>query len=264
MCKVDGKLVSHIFATTYPKHYAYLGGMIVTEEYRNKGFGKKTILTLLDVLNQKSTQIGFDLVPELRHMYESLGYQTVWNTYTALLSLDSVIKNVDEADLPLGIVAIPTCSDNLEKLLAYDTSIFGAQRQIFLEKWISIPGSFGFVAVDERTNGIVGYAVLRQVTRNSGNEIGMAMAPLFADNVLIAKLLLRAAAQECISNKAIPKTKLELLHPVGDNCGAHASQLMKDLEAELSFITYRMYSNGHIPSGRQLDKIYSIASTTFD
>ena len=108
------------------------------------------------------------------------------------------------------------------------------------------------------------YAVLRQIIRDGGSEIGMAMAPLFADNVSIAKLLLRVAAQECFANKAVPKTKLQLSHPVGDNCGAHAPQLMKQLEAELSFDTHRMYNNGHIPAGRQPEKIYGITSTTLD
>ena len=115
-------------------------------------------------------------------------------------------------------------------------------------------------AIDENSDIIIGYAVLRQVIRNGGSEIGMAMAPLFANNVSIAKLLLRVAAQECIVNKAIPKTKLQLSHPVGGKCGAHAPQLMKELLLD----THRMYYNGHIPSGRQLKKIYSIASTTFD
>ena len=127
-------------------------------------------------------------------MYESLGYQTVWNTYTAMLNLNTIVKNIDETDLPLGITAKPIDSINFDELLIYDISIFGTQRQILLEKWIGAPGSFGLAAVDEKSDDIVGYAVLRQVIRDGGSEIGMAMAPLFADNASIAKLLLRTAA----------------------------------------------------------------------
>ena len=43
MCEVDGQVVSHIIATTYPNHYSHIGGLIVTEEYRNRGFGKRTM-----------------------------------------------------------------------------------------------------------------------------------------------------------------------------------------------------------------------------
>ena len=264
ICEVDGQVISHIITTTYPNHHSYAGGLIVAEEYRNRGFGKKTIFAAFDILSKDSILLGFDAVPELRPLYESLGFETVWNTYTALLSLDKIVKNIYDTDLPLGIAAKPVCSKNLENFLTYDSCVFGTQRERFLEKWISVPGSFGLVAIDEKNNDVVGYAILRQVIRNSGSEIGMAVAPLFADNVSIAKLLLKTAAQECISNKAVPKTKLQLSHPVGDICGAHASQLMKDLEAELSLDAYRMYFNGDIPSGRQLEKIYGIASNTFD
>ena len=147
----------------------------------------------------------------LTSAYESLGYQTVWNTYTALLNLNTIVKNIDETDLPLSIID----SKDLDKLLVYDISVFGTQRQVFLEKWISAPGSFGFAAVNEKSDDIMRYAVLRQIIRDGGSEIGMAMAPPFVDNVSIAKLLLRVAAQECFANKVVPKTKLQLSHPVG-------------------------------------------------
>ena len=129
---------------------------------------------------------------------------------------------------------------------------------------MTAPGSFGWVAVNQASgNTIVGYSILKQVIRGGGTEIGLAMAPLFADNVHIAKLLLKTAAVNCLENDVLSKTKLELFHPVGDNCGEDSSQLMKELEAELTHIAFRMYSKG-IPLGRQMKKIYGIASPTFD
>ena len=89
------------------------------------------------------------------------------------------------------------------------------------------------------------------------------MAPLYADNVEIAKLLLKTAAENCLVNEALRNSKMELFHPVGDNCGSDASQLMDGLDAELMHIAYRMYTKG-IPTGRQLNKIYGIVSPTYD
>jgi hypothetical protein len=118
--------------------------------------------------------------------------------------------------------------------------------------------------VDQATDNIlVGYSILRPIIRGGGTEIGLAMAPLFADNVDIAMLLLKTAAENCLANEAIPKTKLELFYPVGDDCGEDSSQLMRELEAELTQIRFRMYSKG-IPIGRQTKKIYGIASRSFD
>ncbi len=105
--------------------------------------------------------------------------------------------------------------------------------------------------------------VLKQVIRDGGTEIGLAIAPLFADNKNTAKLLIKKAGQECLSNPAIPKTKLELFHPVGAVCGEGGPELMQELGAELTHIAYRIYTNG-IPKGRQTRQIYGITSLTCD
>ena len=42
--------------------------------------------------------------------------------------------------------------------------------------------------------------------------------------------------------KKNPKTKLQIFHPVGDNCGEDSSQLMRELEAELTHIAFRMHT----------------------
>ena len=123
-------------------------------------------------------------------------------------------------------------------------------------------GSFGWAAIKEKSNDIVGYANLKHVIRGAGTDIGLAMAPLFADNVEIAKALLKTAADNCLANEAVPKTKLEIFHPVEDSCGEDAPQLIEELGAELSHIAHRMYTKG-VPQKRQF-KIYGIASPTFD
>ena len=70
----------------------------------------------------------------------------------------------------------------------------------------------------------MGYSILKLVIRGGGTEIGLSMAPLFADNVHnIAKFLLKTAAENCLANEAIPKTRLQIFHPVGDNCGEGSS-----------------------------------------
>ena len=75
------------------------------------------------------------------------------------------------------------------------------------------------------------------------------MAPLYAENAQIARLLLKTAVESCLANEAVLTTKLELFHPVGDNCGEGAAELMGELEADLTHIAYRMYAKG-IPPGR--------------
>ena len=261
--EIDGKVVCHVSAITYPNHHSYMGGLLVAEQHRGKGYGQKIGAIAYDFLDKEYT-IGFDSDSMLKPKFQAHGFETLWNTYVAMLSLDKIARILAGTKHPSGIVIQPIHRHNLVKLLEYDGMVFGTSRQTFIKKWITAPGSFGWVAINQTAdNTIVGYSILKLVIGGGGTEIGLAMAPLFADNVHIAKVLLKIAAESCLANEALPKTKLELFHPVGDDCGEDSSQLMEELEAELTHIAFRMYSKG-IPKGRQMKKIYGIASPTFD
>jgi hypothetical protein len=201
--------------------------------------------------------IGTDILLDSKSKFETLGFNKLWNINIAMLDPGKIVANLcTKSKIPPSIDVEPICKTNLDRLLQYDQSVFGTPRQTFMRSWISVPGSLGWTAVDKESDNVVGYAIVKQVIREGGTEIGLAMAPLYADNAQIAKLLLRTAAEYCLVNEAVPKTKLELFHPVGDNCGEGAAELMDELEAE---IAYRMYSNG-IPPGRRMKNISGIAS----
>ena len=81
--------------------------------------------------------------------------------------------------------------------------VFGASRKMFINRLMTAPGSFSWVAMNRATDDtIIGYSILRKVIRGGGTEIGLSMAPLFADIVDIAKLLLKTAAENCLANEA--------------------------------------------------------------
>ena len=262
MGEVDGELASHFCAVRYPNHHAHCGGAIVTEKFRGKGFHMMSALKAIDVYDQNYT-IGTDVDVNLRDALARMGGEIHWDTHIATLSLDKVSKVWDKMALPGSVVVKSISKTNLEKILEYDHKVFGVARHTFMESWMSVPGSFGWAAIREKSNDIVGYTIVKQVIRGAGTEIGLAMAPLFADDSQIAKVLLKTAADNCLANEAVPKTKLEIFHPVGDNCGEDAPQLMEEMGAELSRIAHRMYTKG-VPPRRQLKKIYGIASTAFD
>ena len=257
---IDNKVVGHVCAITYPNHHSHMGACIVAEEYRGKGYGKKLYCTSYDISDKKYT-VGGEMDSKIRPWFEAKGFQVFWNTYVAMLSLEKVAKKLSRAKLPFPVTIKPTNIASLSSLLDYDSFVFGTSRHAFIKRWITTPGSFGLVAVKD--GNIVGYSILRQVIRGGGTEIGLAMAPLFADNVDIAKALIKTAAEKCLANEAVPNAKLELIHPVGKNCGEGSSELMEELEAELTHIAFRMYSK-EIPPGRKIGNIYGIASPTFD
>ena len=94
--------------------------------------------------------------------------------------------------MPPGVSCIPILAVILEK--NYDTTVFGAPRQILLEKYISIPGSLSWAAVNG-SGDVVGYTLVKQVISEAGAKIGLIMAPLYADNDTVARALLKVAAE---------------------------------------------------------------------
>ena len=261
--EIDGKIVCHSSAVTYPNHHSFMGGLLVAEQHRRNGYATKLVVTTREFLDNNYT-IGCDSVAMMESTMQAIGFETCWNTCVAMLRLDKIAQILTGMKHPSGVITQPIHKTNLVNLLEYDSTVFGTPRHTFVRRWLATPGSFGWVAINEGTadKNIVGYSILKHDIRKCGTEIGLAMTPLFADNVHVAKLLLKTAAESCLANEALPKTKLQLFHPVGDNCGEDSSQLIKELEAELTHFAFRMYNKG-IPSGRQMKKIYGIASPTF-
>jgi hypothetical protein len=261
--EVDGELATHFSIITYPNNHYHGGGLIVTEKFRRTSYALRTVYKAMSICSENYT-IGADVLLDSKSNFEMLGFRKLWNTNIAMVNPEKIVANLcKESRIPPRVDVKPICRTNLDRLFKYDQTVFGTPRHILMTSWISIPGSLGWTAVDKESDNIVGYAIVKEVIRDAGTEIGLAMAPLYADNAQIAKLLLKTAAEYCLANEAVPKTKLELFHPVGDNCGEGAAELMDELEAELTPIAYRMYTKG-IPPGRQMQRIYGISSPTID
>ena len=260
--EVDGEFAAHIGVIEYPKSHYHGGGVIVAEKFRKNRYGVQCVLKGMEVCDPNYT-IGTDVNLDSRSKYESLGWEKFWDTYVAMLDLEKIAANLAKSGPPSGVAVKPVRDICLDKLVEYDEAVFGTPRHILMTRWVNIPGSLAWAAVDEKNGNVVGYAIVKQVIREGGTEIGLAMAPLYANDAKIVKLLLKTAAENCLANEAVPKTKLEIFHPVGDNCGEGAAELMDELEADLTHIAYRMYTKG-IPPGRQMKKIYGIAAPSCD
>ena len=259
--EVDGEVASQIAIISYPNNSSFIGAHIVDDKFRGYGIATKDVSVCHDACKDSHT-IGSDVGNELHSLAKKLGYKTVWDSYVATVNLENVVKNLNKVILSSSVAVKSIRDVKINKVLEYDQQVFGTARHTFIERWISAPGNFGWAAVNEKDD-VIGYAVVKQVIRGAGTELGLAMAPLFADDAHIAKHLLKTAAEYCLANEAVPNTKMELFHPVGDDCGVDAPLLMNEVEAELTHIGYRMYSNG-LPCGRQVKKIYGIASPSFD
>ena len=131
--------------------------------------------------SDKSLTVGTDGSFEAMPILESLGFRWYWDTYGVKLSFEKVVKIITSTEQFNSFVKTLNEVD-LNKLLLYDQCVFGTKRNYLMQRWINTSGSFGWAAIDKNTNDITCYTVLKQVIRGGGTEIGMAMAPLYADN----------------------------------------------------------------------------------
>ena len=188
MCEVDGELAAHVGVTYFPNGHYHGGGMIVKEKFRKQGVSKQCVMYVKSRCDPNYT-IGVDVMDDT--WYRTVGFTTHWEHYIAMLDLDKLRARVVEVGVPTNLQAQSILSEvNFDKLLQYDQSVFGTCRETFLKRWINTPGSFGWAATDKSSNEISGYTILKQIIRGGGTEIGLAMAPLYADNAEIARFLI--------------------------------------------------------------------------
>ena len=259
--ELDGKIISHVNMIKYPGHSAFIGTLVCQEEHRGKGYGKKTWDTAWKTLDQ-SCNIGLESLSYMIPKYEALGLRVVWETPLAFLDFNKVLKNLADSEIPSGISVVPIKPIDKEKVILYDTSVFGTSRRVMMERWLDIPGTLGWAALNN-TGEVVGFNAIRPTIIGKGTEFALTIAPFFADNYDIAKALLKTAAKECLANDAIPVSNFEMLFPNGGEAGPQAARLVAEVEATTTPFCARMYTKG-IPRGRQVNKEYSIIHASFD
>lgn len=260
--EANGEVVSHLMAIKYPNHSTQIGSFQVQKEHRKKGYGEKMWDSVWKTLDHDLT-IGLDSLPYMIPMFESYGFRSVWKNSIALLNFEKIVANLRNIDASgAGLTLKPIRSVDIEKLVRYDASVFGSVRSTLVQNWIKIPGSMGWAVLDENGD-ILGYTVVRPIILHVGMEIGMNMAPLYAENDLVASALLKVAAETCLANEAVSASNFLLIHAHGTDHGQNASQLYAKVEVEYIPFATRMYTKG-VPKCGQLDKIYGIMHPTFD
>ncbi len=257
--KLDGEVISHVMAISYPDHSTHCGSLMIQKEHRHKGYAEQMLKYVSKKVDQTFT-IGLDSLPYMIPFFESFGFRTEWENAIAMLSFGKICSKVEHTKGDLALW--PIRSVDLDKVVEYDASVFGCKRYALVENWIKIPGSMGWAACDSNSN-IVGYTLVRPIIMNYGSEIGMNMAPLYAENNEVASALLKTAAETCLNNEAVGATKFLLIYAKGADHSSNASQLFDHVEAEYLPFATRMYTKG-APLDGQMSKMYGIMHPTFD
>jgi GNAT superfamily N-acetyltransferase len=220
LLEIDNEPVASLAAVRYATNYAFLGLYIVAPSYRGQGYGKLLWDIVMKNLSDCST-VGLNGVNEQIGQYEKEGFKFAHSNIRWHGNLPDSQKSFEFPEKNISL-SKPT---SLTSFIDYDARLFPAPRASFLSKWLTMPHSHALGAME---NGeLCGYGVISKV--NDGYKI----APLVADNSIIAKKIYTALCQ-CVGTKAPVYIDTPANNP-------EAILLMEKFGLEKKFETFRMY-----------------------
>jgi len=187
IAKLDGVPIGCVCFTQYSDDYYTFGFYIVNEQYRGKGYGLKMFETIKKKVDW-SQNISCYAVPEMVNKYKRFGFQPQFLCAMHTLELSATLKILKTLSLPQDLEAKDPKDVNQDELLSYDSNVFGYQRHALVLKWIFNKHHHSKVVVNNKGD-IVGYATTRIMCNKHD---GFSIAPLFADSIQAAYVLLEA------------------------------------------------------------------------
>jgi ribosomal protein S18 acetylase RimI-like enzyme len=228
IAEVNGVKVGCISAVAYDREYGFMGFYIVLPEYRGRGWGLQLWNRAIEYLGDRC--IGLDGVVEQQNNYRKSGFHLYYRNVRYRGKGGG--RGAELTDLR----TIP-----FQKIVDYDRSVCGINREVFLKKWIDMPNA---VAVGKVDHGVLrGYGVVRSCFE--GYKIG----PLFADGDTVAAEIYDALCG------SVGEGPVFLDVP---EINPHAVQFAHDRKMEKVFETARMYNK--TPPKQSLEYVWGITS----
>lgn len=168
LAAVDGeKIIGTGTAIVYADSVAWIGMMLVEQNYRGRGVGKLIFSDLLKKL-QLIPLIKLDATPVGRLVYQKFGFKDEYLIHR--MTIAPVSKNSVPADE--GFSPVPLKITDIPEIIEFDRRIFGVNRKSLLESLIKAYPEKSWVV---RRNGRVeGFALGRDGTHF--HQIGPVMA----------------------------------------------------------------------------------------
>ncbi len=182
----DGQPVGCVSAVSYGPDFGFIGFFVVRPEFRKKGYGLQMGLAAMARLNSRT--VGIDGVFEQQENYRRAGFRFAYRNFRYEYRAG---RPGSAEDTPVTAVdRVPR-----DKILAYDRQCFPAERQNFLEKWLTMPESRALAWLEKGEPK--GYGVIRKC--RTGYKIG----PLFADHASVAHALFARLSETAPENTPV-------------------------------------------------------------
>lgn len=171
---LEDEPIATISAVRYGSSFGFIGFYIVKPNYRNQGFGIQIWNEALDQLRHRT--IGLDGVVAQQQNYQRSGFQLAHGNIR--------YSGTGGGSVPNDVNLVELSQVPFEQIARYDRAFFPDDRTMFLQRWVTQPGSIALGYW--QNNKLMGYGVIRPC--RSGYKIG----PLFADQNEIAETLFLA------------------------------------------------------------------------
>lgn len=190
MC--DDRLVGTVTTTSYGTALAWIGMMLVDDEYRRQGIGRALMRRAIDFLQDTGVvSIRLDATPAGRPLYEQLGFVAEWTFHrwqgigpAAIVNAgqsDASSDDEDTADRP---------TENLFAVPEFDLEAFGCDRSAWLAATakdalhlVQQDDGFGLLRAGERADYLGPVAAVSDVVGTSivTSLLNRSQRPVFWD-----------------------------------------------------------------------------------
>jgi hypothetical protein len=257
---LGGELVACISIVHYSDAFAFLGFYICAKVHRGNGFGM--VLWEAAIARAAGRVIGLDGVLEQQDNYARSGFVRSHNNirfggtpnaHWPESQNESVATSCQVT--PIGTGAWQQYDrlwqqyELLTAVQQYDCKFFHADRSVFIRAWLMEDGHFTRVATTAEK--IVGYGVLRPCKQ------GFKIAPLFADNELIARKLLADLIATAIRSATRDRPITIFIDAPEPNEAVR--RICLELGLKKMFETVRMYTVSPAPPV-DLAKVFGVTS----
>jgi GNAT superfamily N-acetyltransferase len=228
-----GEIAATLSCALYAEGYAFIGFYIVRDDLRRQGIG--SLLFERALSRARGRVVGLDAVLAQQTYYERRGFVLAHNNVRW--------STAGGGERPTSVVELSAVP--FEQLLAFDTAVFGANRERFLRVWIDRPPGHALACLAE--GSLLGYGVVRPC------RVGAKVGPLLADDENVAEALLNG-----LLAAAGPGTEVFVDMPASNSA---TRRLRSGRGMQRSFETARMYLNG--PPTGDVQRVFGVTTLEF-
>jgi GNAT superfamily N-acetyltransferase len=198
------KIIGTTTAINYSNQLAWIGMVLVDKEYRGQGVSKLLITNILKKLDHCKS-IKLDATPQGEQVYKKFDFKA---EYSVARMVNTSMKNFEHQDDD-GL-AEPVQSNHIQKIIAFDEIVFGANRAQLIKSLINEYPHKAWLL--KRNNHISGFVLGRDGYKY--HHIG----PVEISNIIDAKILISKALKDLVGQPLamdVLSDKEELLDWVG-------------------------------------------------